>query len=275
MARGDGEGRLRARAHPHRPGAADERRRPRRAAHRDPGARRAAVGDRRPARARTRRCRPTSPRSGAPSRPDRPALETVVGELRGGTDYANLPARRALGSRLPQAAERARPDAARVVCRAALGRSRRWLGARYPAGRAAACLEDAAAEPSARQHLRLQHRRRARGEHDARSRARARSATRWSTPRSTRSPTRCRAPPPRHRSVRSSSTPTPSRARRSSRRSSICPIDSAEPWRQVDAQALDRPVAFWPREATITDVTGPDGQPSSFRSLAKNRSSAT
>ena len=26
------------------------------------------------------------------------------------------------------------------------------------------------------------------------------------------------------------------------------PVDSAEPWRQVDAQALDRPVTFWPRE---------------------------
>ena len=32
------------------------------------------------------------------------------------------------------------------------------------------------------------------------------------------------------------------------------PIDSAEPWRLVDAQALDRPVTFWPREATITGV---------------------
>ena len=62
-----GEGRLRARAHPHRPGAADERRRSRRAAHGDPDARRQAVVDRRPARDAIRRCRPTSPRSGAPS----------------------------------------------------------------------------------------------------------------------------------------------------------------------------------------------------------------
>ena len=38
------------------------------------------------------------------------------------------------------------------------------------------------------------------------------------------------------------------------------PVDSAEPWRLVDAQVLDRPITFWPREATITGVTAPDGQ---------------
>jgi mannosylglycerate hydrolase len=47
------------------------------------------------------------------------------------------------------------------------------------------------------------------------------------------------------------------------------PIDSAEPWRTVDAQALDRPVAFWPREATITSVTGPDGQRVEFQILGE------
>ena len=52
------------------------------------------------------------------------------------------------------------------------------------------------------------------------------------------------------------------------------PIDSAEPWRKVDAQALDRPVAFWPREATITGVTGPRWPcRSNSRSSAKSRSS--
>ena len=47
------------------------------------------------------------------------------------------------------------------------------------------------------------------------------------------------------------------------------PVDSAEPWRKMDAQALDRPVAFWPRETTITGVTGPDGQPVEFQVLGE------
>jgi hypothetical protein len=47
------------------------------------------------------------------------------------------------------------------------------------------------------------------------------------------------------------------------------PVDSAEPWRKVDAQALDRPVTFWPRESTITGVTGPDGQPVEFQILGE------
>src|SRR5204863_2389668 len=45
------------------------------------------------------------------------------------------------------------------------------------------------------------------------------------------------------------------------------PINSAEPWRHVDRQALDRPVTFWPREAMITGVTGPDGAPVEFQIL--------
>ena len=73
----EGEGRLRARPHAHRPGAADERRRPRRAAHRDSGADRAAVGDPRPARraldaARLRRRREDRRRD-ANSRRSRPS----------------------------------------------------------------------------------------------------------------------------------------------------------------------------------------------------------
>jgi 2-O-(6-phospho-alpha-D-mannosyl)-D-glycerate hydrolase len=47
------------------------------------------------------------------------------------------------------------------------------------------------------------------------------------------------------------------------------PVDSAEPWRLVDAQALDRPVTFWPRESTITGVTGPDGQRVEFQILGE------
>ena len=77
-------------AHTHRPGAADERRGPRRAAHGDSVADRAAVGGPGAARrpldaARLRRRRPERR-----SRQERPPLDTIVGELRGGTDYANL-----------------------------------------------------------------------------------------------------------------------------------------------------------------------------------------
>jgi len=49
------------------------------------------------------------------------------------------------------------------------------------------------------------------------------------------------------------------------------PIDSAEPWRSVDAQALDRPVVFWPPEAAIEEVTGPDGNPVEFQVLGEER----
>ena len=47
------------------------------------------------------------------------------------------------------------------------------------------------------------------------------------------------------------------------------PVESAEPWRTVDAQALDRPVTFWPTESTITGVTGPDGQRVEFQILGE------
>jgi hypothetical protein len=49
------------------------------------------------------------------------------------------------------------------------------------------------------------------------------------------------------------------------------PVDSAEPWRIVDAQALERPVAFWPREARSPASPGPDGRASSSRSSARKR----
>src|SRR4051812_48142674 len=45
------------------------------------------------------------------------------------------------------------------------------------------------------------------------------------------------------------------------------PVDSAEPWRHVDAAALDRPVRFWPRQSTIAAVAGPDGRAAEFQIL--------
>jgi alpha-mannosidase len=45
------------------------------------------------------------------------------------------------------------------------------------------------------------------------------------------------------------------------------PIDSAEPWRTVDATALDRPVTFWFRGATIAGVRTAGGAPVDFQIL--------
>ena len=106
MARAADEGRLRARAHPHRPGAADERRRSRRAARGDPDARRQAVVDRRPARdpfdaAGLRRRGQERRRTGPPGARDRRRRAAHRHRLR------EPPAGRALGARVSEAAERA------------------------------------------------------------------------------------------------------------------------------------------------------------------------
>src|SRR5262245_2204693 len=47
------------------------------------------------------------------------------------------------------------------------------------------------------------------------------------------------------------------------------PYETAEPWRTVDAQALDRPVAFWPRTAAVARVTTPDGVDVPFQVLGE------
>ena len=169
----EGKGRLRARAHAHEPGAADERRGPCRAAHGDSRARREAVGDSRSAgdaldAARVRRRRQDGGRDGAAGSRDDHRRAAQRDRLR-------QPAPgRAVRPRLSETTERARADAARVVRRAAVrhGRSRVRCGAGpvdipLPLRSAPPRVEDPAAEPSARQHLRLQHRRGARGEHDA------------------------------------------------------------------------------------------------------------
>ncbi len=48
------------------------------------------------------------------------------------------------------------------------------------------------------------------------------------------------------------------------------PIDSAEPWRHVDAQALDRAVTFFPRDAAIAEIAGPDGERVEFQVLGED-----
>ncbi len=45
------------------------------------------------------------------------------------------------------------------------------------------------------------------------------------------------------------------------------PVSNAEPWRHVDAAALDRPVTFWPAAACITSVTVAGGDAVPFQIL--------
>jgi 2-O-(6-phospho-alpha-D-mannosyl)-D-glycerate hydrolase len=49
------------------------------------------------------------------------------------------------------------------------------------------------------------------------------------------------------------------------------PIDSAERWRRVDAQALDRPVVFFPPDTAIEEMSGPDGRRVEFQVLGEER----
>ena len=146
--------------HGGRTGAADERRRPRRAAARD-------------SRSGRRDCRrfPASAQrhSTLPGYVD--AVRRAVSAQQAGRSRPSRRAARRRGLRQPAARRplRARlPQAARTrACRRCSSRApSRWrmlrVAARRPLSgrRTAARVEDAAAEPSARQHLRLQHRRR-------------------------------------------------------------------------------------------------------------------
>ena len=109
-----------------------------------------------------------------------PALETITGELRSGTDYANLlPG--VLSARVYLKQQNAQVQTLLESYAEPLSRDRASRSAppsRTSSAGLQACLyvprrrtpprlEDAAAEPPARQHLRLQHRCGPRGEHDA------------------------------------------------------------------------------------------------------------
>ena len=48
------------------------------------------------------------------------------------------------------------------------------------------------------------------------------------------------------------------------------PFDSAEPWRRVDQQILDRPVTFWPKGLDITRVTAVGGGDVAFQVLGED-----
>ncbi len=94
------------------------------------------------------------------------SLDVIEGELRGGEEYANLlPGVFSARVYLKQANARVQTL---LEQRAEPLATFAWmLGAPYPAEELRLRVEDAAAEPPARQHLRLQRRRRARGKHDA------------------------------------------------------------------------------------------------------------
>ena len=87
----------------------------------DPDAHRAAVGDSRPARDAFDAARLRRRRQDARSRRERPRARDHRRRAAQRHRLRQPAAGRAVGARLPEAAERARPDAARVVRRAALG----------------------------------------------------------------------------------------------------------------------------------------------------------
>jgi alpha-mannosidase len=47
------------------------------------------------------------------------------------------------------------------------------------------------------------------------------------------------------------------------------PYDTAEPWRTIDPQVLDRPVTFWPRDRRIAGVTAAGGRAMPFQVLGE------
>ncbi len=199
---------------------------------------------------------------------DRPSLETVTGELRSGTDYANLlPG--VLSARVYLKQQNQQVQTLLESYAEPLSVFASQLGARYPAGELryawktllqnhphdsiCGCSIDAVHEENMTRFAR------ARQVGSAVADA-ALDAIADSVPAS---------PPGVVRAV----VVNPDAIERAQVVEAFIdlPIDSAEPWRSVDAQALDRPVVFWPPEAAIEEVTGPDGNPVEFQVLGEER----
>ncbi len=197
---------------------------------------------------------------------NRPDLETVVGELRTGTDYANLlPG--VLSARVYLKQENAKVQTLLEAYAEPLSVFASLLGARYPAGELrhawktllqnhphdsiCGCSIDAVHEENMTRFARA----RQVGE------AVADAALDYISDS---------VPAPAAGVVRAAVI-NPDAIERAQVVDAFIdlPIDSAEPWRKVDAQALDRPVTFWPRGATITEVAGPDGQRVEFQVLGE------
>jgi len=199
---------------------------------------------------------------------DRPALETVSGELRSGTDYANLlPG--VLSARVYLKQQNAQVQTLLESYAEPLSVFASGLGARYPAGELrhawktllqnhphdsiCGCSIDAVHEENVTRF------------------ARARQVG-SAVAEAALDAIADRVPAPPAGVVRAVVVNTDAIVRAQVVEAFIdLPIDSAEPWRSVDAQALDRPVVFWPEAASIEDVTGPDGDRVEFQVLGEER----
>jgi mannosylglycerate hydrolase len=199
---------------------------------------------------------------------ERPALETVVGELRGGTDYANLlPG--VLSARVYLKQQNAHVQTLLESYAEPLSVFAMLVGARYPAGELrhawktllqnhphdsiCGCSIDAVHEENMTRFGR------------ARQVGDAVVEQALDTIADSVS-----APPPGV--VRALVLNVDARERAQVVDAFIdLAVDSAEPWRLVDAQALDRPVTFWALAATIAEVVGPDGQRVEFQVLGEEQ----
>jgi alpha-mannosidase len=199
---------------------------------------------------------------------DHPPLETVVGELRSGTDYANLlPG--VLSARVYLKQQNAHAQTLLESYAEPLSVFASQLGARYPAGEIrhawktllqnhphdsiCGCSIDAVHEENMTRFAR------ARQVGDAVVET-ALDAIADAVP----------APPS---GIVRALAVNPDAAERAQVVEAFIdlPIDSAEPWRHVDRQALDRPVVFWPPDAGITEIVAPDGQRVEFQVLGEVR----
>src|SRR6185436_18099262 len=199
---------------------------------------------------------------------ERPSLETVTGELRSGTDYANLlPG--VLSARVYLKQQNAQVQTLLESYAEPLSVFASRLGARYPAGELryawktllqnhphdsiCGCSIDAVHEENMTRFARAR-------QVGAAVADAALDAIADSVP----------APPPRI--VRAVAVNVDARERAQAVEAFIdLPLDSAEPWRPVDRQILCRSVEFWPRDAVIAEVLGPDGQPVEFQVLGEEQ----
>ena len=187
----------------------------------------------------------------------RPDLETVTGELRGGTDYANLlPG--VLSTRVYLKQQNAHVQTLLESYAEPLSAFASLVGAPYPAGALryawktllrnhphdsiCGCSIDQVHEENVTRF--------------ARARQVADAVVETALDAIADS-----VPPPPAGSVRAVVVNPDASERAQVVEACIdLPVDSAEPWRVVDAQALDRPVTFWPAGSTITGVVGSDGR---------------
>jgi alpha-mannosidase len=199
---------------------------------------------------------------------DRPPLETVAGELRSGTDYANLlPG--VLSARVYLKQQNARVQMLLESYAEPLSVFASRLGARYPAGELryawktllqnhphdsiCGCSIDAVHEENMTRFAR------------AGQVATAIVDTALDTIADA-------VPAPPSGTVRAVAVNSDAVERAQVVEAFIdLPIDSAEPWRHVDERALDRPVAFFPPGAAIEEVSGSGGERVEFQVLGEAR----